>query len=454
MSMLSRRQFLAAGAAAASAPLILPSRVLGREGNPSPNDQILIGCIGIGGMGNRHRGALTDYLDDARVIALCDVDTERLQAGASHYDEDEISTYTDYRRILDRDDIDAVTIGAPDHWHGVQTVHACQAGKDVYVEKPACKTIAEGKAMVDAARRHNRVIQVGSQGRSFAPYYPICNYIRNGELGEITRVDLWHSPNPTGGNAEDQEPPDHLDWDMWLGPAPWVPYNPDRCHFNFRWFLEYGGGYVRDRGAHLLSNLQWFLDIDDRGPARITATGVPPTAGNYNTPAEMEVTWEYTDPELVVTWGQPGELPDGLDTSLQGFQRYGGHYHGTEGSLIVDGGCGYAGPDQRGTPNDEVRQYEPPADAEYHLTPPEIEHGRAHWGIVSHFQNWLDCIKSREEPIMPIGAGCRVASACILANTAYQLGRPLEWDPVEEHVIGDEEADRLLHEPGRGPWRV
>ncbi len=453
MSTVTRRQFLAA-TAAATAPLILPSRVLGRADTPGPNDQITIGCIGVGGMGNRHRGAITDYLDDARVIALCDVDAERLQAGASHYDAGEVSTYADYRRLLDRDDIDAVTIGTPDHWHGVQTVHACQAGKDVYLEKPACKTIAEGKAMVAAARRYNRVIQVGSQGRAFGPYYPICNYIRNGELGQVTRVDLWHARNPTGGTAEDQEPPDHLDWDMWLGPARWVPYNPDRCHFNFRWFLEYGGGNVRDRGAHLLSNLQWFLDIDDRGPTRVTATGAPPARGNYNTPAEMEVTWEYTDPELVITWGQPGDAPDELDDTVPGYQRYGGQYHGTKRSLIVDGGCGYAGPDQRGTPDDEVRLYEPPADAKYNLSPPQHELGHAHWGIVLHLLNWLDCIKSREKPLMPIEAGHRVASACILANVAYQLGRPLEWDPVEERVVGDEEANRWLHEPGRGPWHV
>ena len=448
MSKITRRRFLAVGAAA-SAPLILPSRVLGRAGNPGPNDQIAVGCIGLGPMGNRHRGAVTDYAEDARVVALCDVDTERLAAAATHYDEGEVGTYTDYRNILDRNDIDAVTIGTPDHWHGVQTVHACLAGKDVYVEKPASKTIAEGKAMVAAARENNCVIQVGSQGRSFAPFYPICNYIRNGELGEITRVDFWHGRNPTGGDAEDQEPPDHLDWDMWLGPARWVPYNPDRCHFTFRWFLEYGGGNVRDRGAHVLSNLQWFLDIDDRGPARVTATGTPPAAGNYNVPRDMEVTWEYEDPELVVTWGQPGQTPDDSDFA------YGGVFHGTEGNLTVEGGCGAAGPDYRGTPDEHVREYEPPPDGERAFrTPHHQDHAGRHSGMILHILNWLDCVKSREEPIMPIGAGHRVASACILANVAYQLGRPLEWDPVEEWVVGDEEANRWLHEPGRGPWHV
>ncbi len=439
MNKLSRRSFLAAGAAM-TAPLIVPSRVLGRGGNPGPNDQITIGCIGLGGMGNSHRSWLTNEAEDARVVALCDVDAERLQAGAEWYDEGEVDTYTDYRRILDRDDIDAVVFGTPDHWHAVQTVHACQAGKDVYVEKPASNTVAEGQAMVAATRRHNRIVQVGSQGRNLNYFPSICEFIRNGELGAIQEVDCWHYPNPEGGDGVDQAPPDHLDWDMWLGPARWRPYNPDYCHGTFRWFLEFGGGNIRDRGAHVLNVLSWFLELDDTGPTKVTATGRAPRHGNYNNPITMVATWEFPHRDLVVHWRQPGFDPESPEQE----RGYGGIYHGTKGSLAVDGGD-IGG---RAWPLREAEDYEaPPGGKTVQRT--ELS------GASGNRRNWLDCIKSREEPIMPIEAGHRIASMCNLANAAYQLGRPLEWDPENERVVGDEEANRfVLHEPGRGPWHV
>ena len=422
MTTISRRHFLAASAAA-TAPLILPARVWGA------NDQIALGCIGTGGMGRHVMGAM-DHSGEVRVVAVCDVDAHHRQEAADML-EYEVDQYGDYRRLLERDDVDAVLISTPDHWHAVQTVHACQAGKDVYVEKPACNTVSEGHAMKEAIRRYDRIVQVGSQGRSMDAFYPICNYIRNGELGEVTRVDCWHYENRSGGDAPDQDPPDHLDWDMWLGPARWVPYNPDRCHFTFRWFMEYGGGNVRDRGAHVLSLVQWFLDFDDRGPTRVTATGTPPLEGNFNCPTEMDVTWEFEDPELTITWRQPGDPPEHVD------HGFGAVYHGSEGSLTVTGGDGGGG-----SADGDVAQYEPPADGERVFQSP------------GHHQNWFDCIRSREQPIMHIEAGHRVAVLCILANLAYQLGRPLEWDPENERVVGDEEANRLLHEPGRGPWHV
>ncbi len=435
MSTMSRRQFLAASATAAAAPLIVPSRVLGQ---PGPNDQISIGCIGLGGMGNSHRSWFTEAADDARVVALCDVDTERLAAAADWYEDGEVDTYTDFRHILDRDDIDAVVFGTPDHWHAVQTVMACQAGKDVYVEKPTSNSIAESQAMIRATREHNRIVQVGSQGRALNNFPSICEFIRSGQLGRITEVDCWHYANPEGGDAPEQTPPDHLDWDMWLGPARWRPYHANYAHGTFRWFLDFGGGNIRDRGAHVLNVLCWFLDLDNTGPTKITAKGRPPSHGNYDNPVTMDVTWEFAHRDLVVHWRQPG-----IDPNAPGQERpYGGVYHGTNGSLVVDGGD-IGG---RAWPLREAEEFEAP-EGERML---RVEgHGAS-----GNRRNWLDCIRSREEPIMPIEAGHRIASMCILGNLAYRLGRTLEFDPETERVLNDEEANRHLHEPGRGPWHV
>ncbi len=424
MAQLSRRRFLAQSAAAVAAPLILPTGVLAAPGRPGANDRVVTGHIGIGGMGRGHLQALR-----GQAGALCDVDQNHLAAAVEMVGR-KIDVYDDYRRILDRKDIDAVVIAAPDHWHGVMTVHACEAGKDVYCEKPACNTIEEGQAMCRAAERYGRIIQIGSQGRSQEYGYQACRYIRNGAIGRVNRVECWHYENPVGGDPNKNGPaPPELNWDMWLGPARWVPYNPDRVHFNFRWFLEFGGGQIRDRGAHVLSLVSWFLGLDDTGPVRVTATGEPPHEGLWDCPPTMEVTWEFKNPDLTVVWAQPGHKA--ID------YPFGAVYHGDKGSLVVGGGDG------GGTILDEtVKNYEPPAGGVEVFRSP------------GHMENWFDCIRTREKPIMDIWASHRVASMCILGNLAYRLGRPLEWDPVQERFVNDEQANRLLSSPGRGPWHV
>ncbi|MFP4173511.1 MAG: Gfo/Idh/MocA family protein [Candidatus Hydrogenedentota bacterium] len=439
MSKISRRHFLAAGAAAA-APLIVPSKVLGQGGAPGPNDQITMGCIGLGGMGNSHRGWFTDVAEDCRVIALCDVDEERIEAAESHYESGEVDSYTDYRYILDRDDIDVVMIGTPCHWHAVLTVHACQAGKDVYVEKAASGTIPEGQAMINATRENNRIVQVGSQGRNLNYFPSICEFIRNGELGKIQEVDLWHYENAVGGDSQDQPAPDHFDWDMWLGPARWRPHNPDYYHASWRHFLDFGGGMIYDRGTHQINVMSWFLDLDDTGPTKVTAVGHAPDHGNYDCPTTMYVTWEFAHRDLVVNWRQPGFDPESPEQE----RPYGGIYHGTRGSLAVDGGD-IGG---RAWPLREAEEYEAPSDG-FQAQRTELH------GAPGNRRNFLDCVKSREEPIMPIEASHRIAAMSHLANASYRLGRPIEWDPENEQVVGDEEANRfLLRESGRGQWRI
>jgi len=420
---VTRRGFLSrtAGAVGAGAvgPYMLTSGALAKPGRPGANDRIVLGHIGVGGRGSGFVRA-----DSA---AICDVDEHHLAAAAKRV-TGEPFLCKDFRRLLERDDIDAVTIGSPDHWHGIQAVQAMQAGKDVYVEKPASKTIAEGQSMVAAAERYGRVVQVGSQGRSTPAAYAACKFVRNGQIGAVKRVDCWHYENPVGDWTPDEPPPSYLDWDLWLGPARWVPYNRKRCHFNFRWFLDFGGGNIRDRGAHQMSVVLWLLDKDDTGPVSVEAAGTSPPDGMYDCPTRMDVTYEFKDPDWTLTWRQPGERK--LDAP------FGAVYTGTKDTLIVTGGDG--GCDTE----DKAKGYQVPAGGVQPYRSP------------GHFQDWLDCIRSRSKPIMNIEAGHRVATLCILGNIAYRLGRKLNWDPVAEDFIGDPEASRWLSHPGRGAWQL
>ena len=338
------------------------------------------------------------------------------------------TAYKDYRALLERKDLDAVTIASPDHWHGLMTVHACEAGKDVYVEKPACKIFEEGQEMVKAARRYGRVVQVGSQGRSTEAAYHACSYIRNGMLGRVNRITCWHYPNPVGDWTPDSPPPPGLDWDMWLGPARWMPYNPNKCHFNFRWLLDFGGGQIRDRGAHVMSVCMWCMDSDHKGPVSIEAEGESPHDGMWDCPVYMKVTYQFNNPDWEMTWNQPGE-------PLQG-AGFGATYSGDKDTLIVTGGDGGCGTEEK------AMNYKPPAGGVQVFHSP------------GHTENWMDCIKSRERPHMDIEAGVRVANLCILGNISYRLKRKLEWDDEKQEVKNDEEANRWLKFVGRGPWQL
>ncbi len=308
---LSRRSFLnktALTGAAIAVPTIIPRHVMAAPGRPGANDRILTGHIGVGGMGRSHirnHSVAICEVDQNHMKEACDLVVER---GGRYPDQ-----YTDYRYLLERKDIDAMVIATPDHWHGLQCVHACEAGFDVYVQKPACNTIEEGKAMVDAAKRYGRIVQVGSQGRSTPAAHAAATYVQNGEIGDVNEVICWHAVNRESDWVEDQPVPPELDWDMWLGPCRWVPYNPVRCHFNFRWFLEYGGGNIRDRGAHVFSVILFVLNRTADAPVTVEATGTPPKKGLFDCPIDMEITYEFKNPDLKVVWAQPGVPQSGRE---------------------------------------------------------------------------------------------------------------------------------------------
>jgi predicted dehydrogenase len=371
----------------------------------------------------------------ADAAALCDVDANHLANAAKRVTQGTPFLCKDYRHLLDRKDIDAVMIATPDHWHALQTVHACEAGKDVYCEKPTCCTIAEGQAMVAAARRHGRVVQIGAQGRSNPNARAACQYVRNRQLGPVRRVEVWHENNWTTNDwGEEKAPPPELDWDLWLGPARYVPYNPLRAHFNFRWFMDFGGGFLRDRGNHVLSVVLWCMDQDHAGPVTVRATGQPAPDGLFDVPVTMEVVWEFRDPDWTLTWSQPGRRRafPGSDQPIP----WGAKYWGEDDTLVVSGGDGGCDTEEK------AKKYRPgPGGVEIFQSP-------------GHRENWLDCIRTRRRPVMDVAVGHRVISLAILGNIAYRLGRALTWDPRAERFVGDEEANRFLAQPYRAPWKL
>jgi predicted dehydrogenase len=376
-------------------------------------------------MGKGHLNFFRDY-----VGALCDVDENHLEQAAQIVGR-YVPKYRDFRELLDQKDLDGVVIATPDHWHGVMTVMACEAGKDVYVQKPAAVTIEEGRAMVDAARRCGRVVQVGSQGRSTPAAYQSACYVQNGMIGRVKEVHCWHYENPVGGQQPNSPPPEHLDWDLWLGPVRYMEYNAERVHFNFRWFLDFGGGQIRDRGAHVMSCALYILEADDQGPVYVEASGRPPEKGLWDCPTEMEVKYVFENPDWVMWWRQPGVAHHPFKD-----KGFGAQYIGEKDTLVVGGGDG-------GTfAEEKARRFEVPAG------------GKQPYKSPGHEQDFVDCMRTRKKPIMSIEAGHAVSTLCILGNIAYQVGRGIRWDAKAEQVVGDEEANRLVRRPNRSPWRI
>jgi predicted dehydrogenase len=446
----TRRRFLRRATAAAGAPAlfhIVPARCLGLQGEPAPSDILNLGHIGIGGRG---RGFLrpeanlskrvpapgnlggdgTHILRPARSVALCDVDSKHIDDAASRVGG-RPRTYKDFRRLLEDKDVDAVYIAAPDHWHALMTVMACEAGKDVYVEKPACNTIEEGRAMVTAAERYARVVQVGSQGRSQMGAWQANTFIKGGRIGTVRRVTCWHYASPEGDWTPNADPPPELDYDTWVGPARWLPYNVKHTHGSFRWLIDFGGGQIRDRGAHIMSIASWIMNADNTGPVSVECTGEPPHDGMYDAAVTMEVTYTFRNPNWTLVWAQPGMPSATLDA------RYGATYWGDTGNVSVTYGDG-----------ESTHTEQKAVDYAAQCGCPTV------FRSPGHSANFEECIRTREKPIMHIEAGHRVASLCILGNIAFQLQRKLEWDPVNERFKNDDEANRLLSRPGRGPWNL
>ena len=396
------------------------------------NDRIVYGHIGVGGMGSSH------IVGDS-CAALCDVDANHLASAAKRVQGKPMLT-DDYRRVLDRKDIDAVTIGTPDHWHAIMAVHACMAGKDVYSEKPVCKTIEEGLAMVNAARRYKRIMQIGAQGRSNPKVAAAANYLRNGKAGDIKKVVIWHPENLSSGSGFEtpSNPPSHMNWDMWLGPIPYRPYTAETCHFHFRWMMDSGAGFIRDRGNHALSCVMLLTGQDAwSSPVTVKATGKTNPNRIYDAPQSFNVTWKFRNPEWTLEWNQPGEANERLEG------EWGATYYGTKDDLILTGGDGGADTEPKAI------DYVPPTGGFKHEVEPDNVDVTE-----KHRRNWRKCIKTRELPVSDIGIQYKTIILPIIANIAYVVGRELTFDPKTNRFINDEEANRFLSDPYREPWSL
>lgn len=417
-------------------PYFIPSGVLGAAGKPGANERLTVAHIGVGGMGGVDLANMKVFRagGSVNIAAVCDVDEERL-VGAVKNAGVGVQPYRDYRYILERKDIDAVVIATPDHWHAVQTVQACETGKHVYVEKPSSVTVVEGRAMVTAARKFRRVVQVGSQARSAKPAHDACQFIRNGQLGRVHTVTCWHAVNPTGGLVSDETPPPDLDWDLWLGPLPWRPYNVAYHPGNFRWFMESGGGGIRDRGAHVFSVVRWCLDADAQHPVMVEATGNPTPKGLWDCPQNLRVVYTFKNPDWRLIWEQPGENKGKADFGIV--------FQGDQGELVVN---------RDGTMIDaeeKARRFKvPPGGVQVYRMDRHADYN------VNHKADWLQAIRTGSRPCMDIELAHRAATMCILGNLSYLLGRQLRWDGAKERIIGDEYANRLLARPQRHPYSL
>lgn len=436
MKTVDRRSFLKSSLGfslgAWAIPTILPSHVFGKPGNITPNNKINIGCIGLGGMGSGNMHSFLE-LPDARIVAVCDVD--RLHAENAQnlvnqkYGSTDCALYKDFRDVLARQDIDAVMIATPDHWHAIIASSAARAGKDIYCEKPLAYTIREGRAIVDAVQRHGVVWQTGSWQRSQSHFRFACELIRNGRVGEVktVRVGLPWGNSIHKGSTQPAPVPEHFDYDMWLGPAPYVPYNPTRCHWNFRWISDYSGGQLTDWAGHHIDIAHWGMNTELSAATEIEGYAKYPAAldGQFDTPTDYYFEAKYAEGfTMIVADERKQEKGMGV------------HFIGDEGWLHVSRGGHICASD-----NSIIQR--PLSAQDIHL-----------YESTDHHQNFLDCVRSRQKTITPVEVAHHSIMTGHLGKIAMLLGRKVNFDVQKERFINDDEANSMLWRPMRGPWKI
>lgn len=423
----SRRSFVKNGLQAAIAFTIVPRFVLGGKGYLPPSDRINLGFIGTG---KQSKSLVHSFKDIAQTIAGSDVDKQKLAAfqriTEQYYAEAGQKTaykgftaYADFREMLERKDIDAIVIATPDHWHAVQTVMAANAGKHVYCEKPMAHSVAEGRAMVNAVQKNKVVFQTGSMQRSWDKFRTACELVRNGYIGQVKEVLVTVGNPAIDFNLPGMQVPDYLNWNGWVGPSVMRPYHTELSppveqdvYPNWRNYKEYGGGILSDWGAHMFDIAQWALGMDRSGPVKFT----PPTGNEVR--------------------GLTMIYENGIVMKHVDFGRgFAVRFIGEKGTINISRDFLDSDPANIATAvlgQNAVRLY----------------------NSNNHYQNWLDCIKTGKQPIADVETGHRTSSVCCLANIAYWLRRPLNWDPVNEQFTNDAEANTLLNPAIRGPWKL
>jgi predicted dehydrogenase len=443
----SRRRFLSKAASLAAAPWIVPASALGLDDRAAPSNRVTLGFIGVGMMGRGHLRCFLDF-DDTQVLGVCDVDAWRrndalktveakyASAANGSTSSSGCRSYTDLRELLQRDDIDAVVVATGDRWHAVASTLTAKSGKDIYCEKPISLTIHEARAMVNAARRYGRVFQIGLQQRSAPEFQLACHLALSGALGEVREVFMGFPGTSSNVNLPSEPVPPGLDWDLWLGPSPWRPFNMKYHHagqprFVVPWDFcrDFGGKNLTSNAVHAFDVVQWGLGMDQSGPVEI----IPPETGDvpsltyrYANDVILHVDWKLDKPEY--------KIPEGWDPNIR-LQNFGALFVGDEGWVHVGrNGFLQCYPESLRQRSSEFPQHK--------------------IAVTNHQRNWLDCIKSRETPRCDVAIGCQSTVVSHLGCIAHWTGRALRWDPKEEQFLNDDEANRMRGRAQRDPWRL
>lgn len=446
ISSITRRAFVRAGTASALTAAAW-KQVYGA------NERIGVGLIGFGLIGRVHARNFMAQ-PDAEIRAVAETYRPRLEAAAAMAGGP-VAKCRDFRKLLDHKDIDAVVVATPDHWHALLTMMACAAGKDVYVEKPLTIFVREGNWMLDVARRHKRVVQVGTQARSAEHLHRARDLIRRGCIGQVVAVECnaFRNVSPGFGNPPDQPPPPELDWDLWLGPAPMRSYNPNRAIYHFRWFWDYSGGQMTNLGQHLLDLVHWIMDV--KGPKAVAGAGGRWfLKDNCEVPDTQDVILEYPGFTAICQF---------RECAASAKANVGGQvFCGTRGTITMGRESYQVIPDRKRNPiNIVARMYgghpvggpQPVPDKPGLWTEPlKDASGNSDAQYVAHVRNFLDCIKSRRQPIVDLESAHGVATACHLANISLRTGRKIRWDAERQEILGDPEAAGMLVRPYRRPW--
>ena len=430
---LTRRGFLAGAAASVAAPWVVPATSLGAPGKPAPSDRIGVGCIGVGGQGSGHVGAMLGNRG-TQVLAVCDANKPKADSNKrrvdGHYARGKgtgaprggCGAYSDFRELLARDDIDAVVIASPENWHALHSAMAAKAGKDIYCEKALSLTVREGRELCQTVRRYGTVFQIGTQQRSGGNFRFACELARNGYLGKLKRVEVGVPGGRSLPNAPPTPTPPGLDYDLWLGPAPYTPHNNLKCSFNWYFILDYCAGWIQSWGVHHCDIALWGAPDLTASTLEVEGTAKFPTDGIANT----SITWkvQYTTPSgLVFSFTDNGKHPQGC------------RFLGEKGWVHVDRGG--------------IRA-EPKSLLKTAIKPNEEHLYRSH----SHHGNWLECIGTRRDPVAPVEAGHAATTITLVGDIATRLGRKLTWDWKTERFIKDDAANRMLSRPMRTPWSM
>ncbi len=431
---ITRREFFcrAAGYAAGAAifPTILPVSALGGDDNVLPSNRLQGAQLGCGGMGTGNMRGFLNY-KELQIVAVCDVDRKHAERAKRYVDDkygnSDCRIYSDYREMIEKESLDIISQALPDHWHAKSAVDCARKGIDMYGEKPLSRTIAEGRAICDAVKRHGIVWQTGSWQRSVANFRRVCELIRNGRLGKISHVEVGLPDGSPGPDRKLLPVPDYFDWDMWLGPAPWRPYQDfgeGSPHYWWRHFLDYSGGKLTDWVGHHADIAHWALGFDETGPVEIEGKGSYPTKGIYDVPFEYDFVCTYAD-KTTIRVANKGLLPKGQGVC----------FYGENGWIFI---------------SRSVLEASDPKILQEKIGANEIKLYKSG----DHKRNFIDCVKSRKETVTPAETAHRSISVGLLGEIAMLTGRKLKWNPEKELFVGDQTANRYLMRSYRSGWTL